>query len=345
MRDEDYDRAKLLKKEVSSLRKCVNEAVCLGDPFNSSGSNKDLIEDRVKKGQACIISATSLCSEITMGVHEVQTLLLLYKSLFLQVLLYNSQAWCNLTKKELTLLATIQLKFLKRIFHAPSSTSNPVILLETGVLPIKHEINKRQLNYLHHILTQEDNDPIKMVYNEELKYEDEPNWANEMKETRLKYEIHENDDEIATFSKEKWKSYIKTKVLCSGLEELNNEAETQKQGCKLGRYDKLAKQEYLINLKPQQARKLFHVRAGILDVKTVRKYWYKDDQTCRLCELCDEDVDHVVNRCKEIPRDVIVENVLTDNLEEMKIVADRCILFASKVKELEEASDCELVHQ
>ncbi len=27
MRDEDYDRAKLLKKEVSSLRKCVNEAV------------------------------------------------------------------------------------------------------------------------------------------------------------------------------------------------------------------------------------------------------------------------------------------------------------------------------
>ena len=121
--------------------KCVNKVVCLGDQFNSAGSNKDLIEDRVKKGKMCTITAMATCSEVTMGVYTIETLLLLYRSLFTPVVLYNCQAWCNLTKQELNLLKTTQMKFLKRIFHAPSSTSNPITLLETGILPIEQEIH------------------------------------------------------------------------------------------------------------------------------------------------------------------------------------------------------------
>ena len=138
----------------------------------------------------------SLCNEITLGVYTVETMLLLYKSLFLQVVLYNSQAWCNLTKQEISTLNTVQMKYLKRIFHAPPSTSNPITLLETGNIPIEQEINKRQLNYLHHILRQDKDDPIKMVYDEELKLSHQNNWANEVKLLRKKYEIAETDAEI-----------------------------------------------------------------------------------------------------------------------------------------------------
>jgi hypothetical protein len=155
--------------------KCVKEAVVLGDPFNSVGTNKHLIEDRTKKGKACIITAMSMCNEVTLGVYTIQTLLLLYRSLFLHVILHNSQAWCNITNLQITSLKTTQMKYLKRIFHAPSSTPNSITLLETGMMPIEQEINKRQLNFLHLILTLEENDPNKIVYKEQMKFSAEKN--------------------------------------------------------------------------------------------------------------------------------------------------------------------------
>ena len=317
--------------------KCVKNAVCLGDQFNNNGTNKHLIEDRVKKGKACIISAMSLCNEVTLGVYTVETLLLLYKSLFLQVVLYNSQAWCNLTKQELVALRTVQMKFLKRIFHAPSSTANSITMLETGSLPIEIEINKRQLNFLHHVLSQENNDPVKMVYTEELKFNTEKNWANEVTSLRQKYEISESDDELVLYTKERWKKIVENKVKAYALNELNKEMCALKNGETREPYDKLEIQSYLKTLQPTKSRKLFHVRAGILDVKAVRKYWYADP-TCRLCNKGDESVDHIVNNCEKIPHTTLVENVLTNNLDEMETIADRCLSFALRVKELENPS-------
>ena len=207
--------------------KCVRKAVCLGDPFNDVGSNKDLIEDRIKKGKACIVSAMSLCNETTLGIYAVQTLILLYKSLFLQVVLYNSRAWCNVSKQELVSLKTIQLKYLKRIFHAPPSTSNPITLLETGSLPIEQEINQRQLNFLHHILSLDNDDPVKMVYIEQLKYTTEKNWANEVMGLRHKYGITELDEDIPVYSNDRWKDMVKKKVCVYALKILNDEMWTQ----------------------------------------------------------------------------------------------------------------------
>ena len=95
-------------------------------------------------------------------------------------------------------------------------------------------------------------------------------------------------------------------------------------------------QDYLVTLKPHQARKVFHVRAGILDVKSVRKYWY-DDTSCRLCGHVEEDAEHVVNNCVKIDRTDTVD-IFSDNINEMEKIAERCLNFATLVKELENVS-------
>ena len=66
-------------------------AVYLGDNFHSKGTNTDLVEARVQMGKRCIVNSMALCSDVTMGAHTVGTLLLLYQSLFLPVVLYNSK--------------------------------------------------------------------------------------------------------------------------------------------------------------------------------------------------------------------------------------------------------------
>ena len=131
--------------------KTAESAPYLGDIFNESGNNKDLIKDRVKKGKACIVNAMSLCIEITMGLYTINTLLLLYESVFLQVVLYNAQSWSNLTNSNIQELQVVQLKYLKRMLQAPSSTSNPLTFIETGTIPVENVIHIRQLNFLHHI--------------------------------------------------------------------------------------------------------------------------------------------------------------------------------------------------
>ena len=118
----------------------------------------------------------SLCTDVTLGFHGVETLLLLYGSLFVQVVLFNAQAWSNLTQTDLKALQTIQLKYLKRMLHAPSSTSNAITFLETGVLPMSYKIHVRQLTFLHHIVTLSDNDPVKFTYQQQLLY-NAPKWA------------------------------------------------------------------------------------------------------------------------------------------------------------------------
>ena len=318
------------------LIKWTDVAVYLGDDFNKAGTNKHLIEERVKKGRACIIAATSLCNETTMGVYTIQTLMLLYKSLFLQVVLYNSGSWSNLTKTQLLSLKTIQLKYLKRMFHAPQSTPNPLTFLETGTLPIEQVLHQRQLTFLHHILNLEEGDPVKQVYQEQLKYSAERNWGNEVKELRLKYNIVETDAEICMLTKESWKCLIKKKLQLHALEVLNTEMNELKHGGKI-LYEKLVPQKYLSMLQPAQARKMFHVRTGTIDLKCVRKYWYSD-KICRLCEQFDESVEHVVNVCHNVPRSSHISNLFTDDIDEMKMIADRLIKFALLVKEMEEST-------
>ena len=76
--------------------KVVDSASYLGDLFNSAGTKEDLIIDRVKKGKACTVNAVSLCAEITMGLlYTIPTLLLLYRSVFLSVVIYNSKTRSN----------------------------------------------------------------------------------------------------------------------------------------------------------------------------------------------------------------------------------------------------------
>ena len=123
--------------------------VYLGDMFNSQGNNEGLISDRLKRGMKAMITITALMAENEVGIHRVSVMLLLYRSLFLSTMLFNSQTWSKLRKKDITSLRTLQLKFLKRIVGASTSTANAFVFLELGVLPIEFEIEIRQVMYLH----------------------------------------------------------------------------------------------------------------------------------------------------------------------------------------------------
>ena len=62
--------------------------------------------------------------------------------------------------------------------EVPETTSTAALFLELSVLPIKFEIEQRWLFFLKCILDKDPDDPVHVVYKEQLKCNFEETWAN-----------------------------------------------------------------------------------------------------------------------------------------------------------------------
>ena len=112
----------------------VKTVKIIGDNFNERGSNTDLILERIKKGKSCIVNSFALCSELALGCFSLHIQMLMYKAVYLNSVLFNSQTWTRLSKSDCAKLQTNQLKYLRRMMHAPNSTPN-VCIPRTGSHP------------------------------------------------------------------------------------------------------------------------------------------------------------------------------------------------------------------
>ena len=72
----------------------------LGDIFNYHADNSDLCKERARKAIGTSNEIISLRKEINFGKNQINEMLLLYHSVFLPRLVYNCEAWTNLTRKD-----------------------------------------------------------------------------------------------------------------------------------------------------------------------------------------------------------------------------------------------------
>ena len=176
--------------------KLVKVAKYLGDSFNSRGSYADLCKDRVDRERGSTHELLALCREVTFGTQQIETMLILYQSIFLPRLIYNCESSSNLRTKDYQALQAAQLSYLRSVMEVPGSTPIAALFLELSVLPIKFETEQRQLFFLKRILDKDPDDPVHAVYKEKLNYSFEENWANYISQLRLTYNLPLNDENI-----------------------------------------------------------------------------------------------------------------------------------------------------
>jgi hypothetical protein len=267
----------------------------LGDIFSDSGTNKDLIEDRVKKGKITTISIMAMCTNITLGLHRIRVSLLLYEVVFLAAVLFNSQAWSNITTTEYNQLRTTQLKFLKRTMQVPSSTPNAFTYLELGVLPIQFKIHKRQLNFLHHILHLPSSDPVQKLHLQQLLLPFEKNWTNNV---MLLIEMYGLDYEsVKEMSQEAWKATVEEAITTAAFEDLTRECREKTKTFGL-KYEFLERQKYITAFPSELACLLFRIRGKMINCRNNHHSSHKSI-ICRLCGITVETQEHIVN-CPEV---------------------------------------------
>ena len=306
---------------------------CLGDVINSKGNNDDLINDRIRRGTASMISINGFMRETQLGIHTLAVHILLHNVIFIASILFNAQAWSNLTSKNVNQLTVMQLKFLKQIMGAKQATTNAFVYLEMGVVPVENEIHKRQLGFLHHIIHLKEDDPVQKLWRYQTALPEYNNWWSGVKKLMTKYAVDMTEDEIKNMTKESFKEKVKKAVEKVVFEELKEECKNKKKTEKIV-YTEFGRQTYLTQMYPNLSKIIFKCRSKTINIKEYMQYKFKDENHCRWCGICDETLSHIVNCGFDNDRNIEdVEDVIygTD-LQKMKIVAQRIEDFLERVE-------------
>ena len=200
-------------------------------------------------------------------------------------------------------MVSLQLKFLKLILWLPLSTSNVFIFLEYGILPLGHEIQRRRLNFLYHILELDEADPVKLAYQQGLKLSHEPNWANDIKDMRTKYGISVTDEEVSQLSIGEWKKLVNDKVEEVVFHELVEVSQVSSKTKDLD-YEQFACQKYLLTMDTFSVRRIARLRSRTFACKANQKSAWGTKLSCRTKGCSEvETQEHLMN-CRNIQGDV-----------------------------------------
>ena len=121
--------------------------------INIELNNDKIIEDRVNMGIGKNSQIIALLNDISLGSHYFKIAKALRESILINGILFNSEAWYNLTEKNIKKLEEVDEALLRTILNAPSKTPLPALYLELGCLPIRCYIMMRRLNFLHEMLS------------------------------------------------------------------------------------------------------------------------------------------------------------------------------------------------
>ena len=133
----------------------------LGDVISIDGRNIKNIKARIAKGTGIVRNIITILDGIPFGKHYFEVGKILRNSLLVSSVLFNAEAWYNLTSSELDLLETIDLSLLRKLLDAPRTTPKEMLFLEIGVVPLREIIRERRLGFLYYILNE---NPESMIY-------------------------------------------------------------------------------------------------------------------------------------------------------------------------------------
>ena len=137
----------------------------LGDIVSSSGSCEENIKERCKTGYKAISQIKSLVKDVSLGKFSVQIGLIMRDSIFTSKVLLNAEVWHAVKKNQIEDLEIIDRMLFRQILDAHSKTGLEWIYCDTGKFNLKSLIQIRRLMYLWHVLSRDDTELIRRIYN------------------------------------------------------------------------------------------------------------------------------------------------------------------------------------
>ena len=295
---ETEETGKCFQKESFGGQEKMEEKkdqVYLGDVISSNGTHQKNVQARKNKGLGIITQIMQILQSTFFGKYYFEVALVLRSSLLLSSLLLNSEAWVNLTDKNIRALEQTDEILLSKILGCDANTSNVFKYLELGIFPVRFEIMKRNFLFLHYLLNQ---DKKSMIYRVLEATKENPS-NNDFVKTCLKYlnqlDIQLSFEELAKMSKLSIKKLVKQQTTKAAFKYLTDIQIKQSKISHI-KYDDLQIQEYLLdgNRNTDVSKFIYKARSMTLNIKT-QKSWKYSDKICVGCGVNSETGDEILS--------------------------------------------------
>ena len=273
----------------------VTEWKYLGDIIQSNSKCDANIKNRVSKGIGACNQVMQMSKDLCLGKFFFQGALILRAALFLSSLISNSEAWVNLTEKNLADLEAVDEQLLRNILSAHAKTPKELLYLETGSLPVRYVIMSRRITFLHYILCENDDTLLRNFFEAQCAHPIKGDWVSTVKNDLESVGIKMSFEDIRKCSKNSFKDLVKKAIRSKAFRSLIEAKEKHSKGGEIG-YEELNLQEYLQADSPlslKEKRFAFAVRSRGLDLRNNFKAG-KSDLNCRLCKENLEDQAHLL---------------------------------------------------
>ena len=275
------------------------EQMYLGDLLSDNGSHSKNVLNRKNKGLGVTNSIMQILNSTPYGKHYYEVALILRKSLFMSSLLLNSEAWVNISEKDIRKLEQADEILLSKILDCEANTNNVFKYLELGVKPLRFELMKRKILFLQYILQQEKQSMIYKVFEATLEDPIKNDFVSVCKKYLEDLKINLSFEEIKNLSKWKLKKIVNEKIESAAFQyliKLKNSPSRDGRISKVGniQYEKLEMQQYLYeNTNTNISKFITKARAKTLEIKT-HKSWKYDDRECSGCKIREESGDEIL---------------------------------------------------
>ena len=305
-------------KAGSQNMKKATECSYLGDILSVSGSVEATIEKRRQKGIGICSQISGMINGLSLGHYYFKIAFLFRETMLLNGMLTNLEVWHPVSSGQLEILEKIDANFLRKTLKSHSKTPKEALYLETGLLPIRYLAMQRRLMYLHNILKKPKTELIRKVYETQKILPTKNDWFQQISEDKNKLGLSLSDEEIQTFSKDRFKTLVTKAVRNFALNILNQNA-SKNENSKSRNLIKVefTREKYLEDKRfsKSESELLFALRTQMVPgIKSNFSSQYVNNLTCELCSAHPDSQENLLT-CAALTKNVnIPDNVQYEDL-------------------------------
>ena len=286
-----------------------------------------------------------IIGEVEMGSHRMEVGLLLRKAILTSSLLFSAEAWSAVTDAEIHRLEQVDTALLKSLVQGHSKTAVIFHHLETGTLKLRHILMKNRLLYHHHIVSRDDTETIKKIYNKQKQGYIKGDWYELLLKDFKFIGIELNESEIKMTGKQQYKKKIKELINKAAFIEYSKEKSDKFKLNQL-QYKKLQLQPYLAKsgLSNKEINLLYSLQSRSHPAKSNYKKIHNNHLLCIFGCLNEENQQHIFESCQPLRDQLVLRegvkiNDIYGDLSHQKLAISSFIQIEEKrLEKIEDAS-------
>ena len=253
----------------------------------------------------------------------------LRQAMFLNSILYNSEAWHGVSNEDMKVLESIDEYLLRSLVQGHAKTPLEFLYLETGSTPIRHIISGRRLLYLQTILKREENELTKRILVAQKNAPCPGDFVNLVEADMKMANLNMNYKEIESVSTEGFKKIVKMKIKDAALKHLKDLQSTHSK-IKHITYDLFKCQPYILSpiFSNNDVNLLHSLRGRMINCKANFRGRHGDEVSCPLCDDGSVDDQPHILVCPKI-----VEKLSVTEIAKYKVKYEDIFGDVSKQKE------------